>query len=153
MKKTVKTSVVIDVYNFIKDAKFSKMDDADKVAMWKICKVIKPIGEAFVKDTEDARESFIPYEGFMEDLSKARLYEMAKQKKEPYKDMSDEEYKKFIGEWVKYNNLIGKAIEDIIKKDIELEFDPLSKEGLEQLMLSNDWTFNQGELIESLVCE
>lgn len=153
MKKVVKTSIIIDVYSLIKEAKYTKMSEDDKISIWKIFKVIKPIGEAFNKDLEDARKEFLPYDSFMEDWEKARQYEIAKEKKETYDKMSDEDYKKFIGELVKYNGLINKAIIELLKKEVELEYEPISSDGFDQLRLSNDWTLNQGDLIESLVCE
>lgn len=151
--KKVKVGAIVNVYDIIKDAKFTKMDDSDKINIWKILKVIKPIWEAFNKDLQDAREKFVPYDTFMEDYSKAQAYEIAKTKKESYDKMTDDEYKKFIGELVKYNNLVGKAIEEMANKEIELDVEPISSEAFDQLKLSNDWTFNQSCTIESLVCE
>ena len=153
MKKTVKTNEVVVVFNLLKNAKYTKMSDADKIAAWKIFKAIKPIASSFIEDVNDAKQKMIPYEMFLEDLRRAQAYELAKANQETFDDMSDDEYKKFINQLAKYNQVVNQAVKEYAEKDIELEFEPLTADALDQLRLSNDWTFSQADSIENFVCE
>ena len=153
MKKSVKTESVVKVFNLIKDAKYSKMSDADKLAIFKIFKAIKAIAEAFTNEVNDARQKLVPYEEFMSDLAKAQAFEVARSKKEECAEMTEEEYNEFIQKFVQYNKLVNEAVKDSASKEVELDFDRLTQEAFDKLVLSNNWTFAQTEDIEAFVCQ
>lgn len=75
MKKNVKTEAVLKVYNIISSAKYGKMSDDDKIKIWKITRILKPIASEFEENSKDAYEKFIPNEGFKDNLQKAQEYE------------------------------------------------------------------------------
>lgn len=153
MKKSVKTESVVKVYNLIKDARYSKMSDGDKIAVWKIFKAIKPIASSFIEDVNDARQKLVPSESFQQDLQRAREYEIARSKKEVCAVMSESEYKEFVMQFTHYNKLVEQAIREYTEAEIEIEFAPLSQDAFEKLSLSNDWTFAQSDAVESFVCQ
>lgn len=153
MKKNVKTESVVRVFNLIKNAKYTKMADSDKIAIWKIFKAVKPVAEAFINDVSDAKQKFVPYDEFLQDLQKAQAFEVARSKKEVCVDMTEDEYQGFIGKFVKYNQLVNDAVKEYAEKEVELEFVPLTADAFDKLCLSNDWTFTQTDEVENFVCE
>ena len=153
MKKNLKTEKVLAVYNIIGKAKYTKMEDVDKVKVWKIARALKPIAEKFEDDSKDAAEKFKPSEDFNEKLQKAQEFERMRNANE---DMTNApigaaEYGEFIKEFQKYNKLVADAIKEFADKEVELEFDILSEEAFGKLMASNEWTVEQALEIGSLI--
>lgn len=143
----IKANDVKNLYNILKGAKYSKLDDSDKIKVWKITRVLKPITEQLDEDIKDATTSLVPYENFFVDYQKAQAYEKNKENS----NMSDEEYKAFIVEFIKYNKLINDTIKDLSEKEIEVSFDSLDEQGFSKLMASNDWTLEQVMQLETII--
>lgn len=141
----IKVNDVKNLYNILKNAKYSKLDDADKIKVWKITRVLKPIVDKYNEDIKDATESLIPYDGFITDYQKAQAYEKTKE------GMTEEEYRKFLVEWANYNKLINTTAKDLSEKEIKLEFDRLDEQGFSKLMSSNDWTMEQVMQLEIII--
>ena len=74
-QKKMKTEDVLKAYQVISTAKYGKLDDADKIKVWKIARAMKPIAEKFKEDSEDAQEKMKPTEDFDQQLMKAQEYE------------------------------------------------------------------------------
>ena len=144
MKKvTIKTEKVLQVFQILKDAKYSKMSDDDKIKLWKIARAMKPVATKFEEDSKDAAEKLKP-EGLDVTLEKAKDYEQKKQKGDADLPMTEAEYLEFInGDWQKFNKLVAKAVKEFADAEVELEIDPLSEEALQKLMSSNDWKMEQ----------
>jgi len=66
MIKTVKTEDILNAWKIISTAKYTKMADEDKVNIWKISRILKPIANKFEEDSKDASEKLKPYEDFTE---------------------------------------------------------------------------------------
>jgi hypothetical protein len=60
MTKKIKTSEILAAYNTLNSAKYGSMDDADKIKVWKITRVLKPIATKFDEDSKDAAEKMKP---------------------------------------------------------------------------------------------
>jgi hypothetical protein len=158
MKKTIKTSEVLTAYNILNTAKYGSMEDADKIKVWKITRALRPIATKFDEDSKDAAEKMKPkYEGgFDETLQKAQEYERTihdtkvDAKKLP---MGAAEYDAFIKVFKEYNKLVGKAIEDFAKKEVKIEFEPLTDEAFAKLMTSNEWTMGQVVALSEIICK
>lgn len=140
MNKTMKTDAVLEVFNILNAANYKKLDDADKIKLWKIARVMKPVAKKFEDDSKDAAEKMKP-ENLDENLEKAKAYEQKKQKGEEDLPMTEQEYLAFLREtWNPFNQLVAKAIKEFAEKEVELDFEPLSEEAFGKLMASNDWT-------------
>ena len=158
MKKTIKTSDILNAYNVLKMAKYSAMEDADKIKAWKIARALKPIATKFDDDSKDAAEKLKPEidGGFDEVLGKVQEYERmirdtkADMTKLP---MGAAEYNAFITKLKEYNKLVGKAVEEFANVENEIEFEPLSENAFGKLIASNDWTVGQVEVLGDIVCE
>lgn len=154
MKRNAKTKDVLAVYNVIKVAKYSKLDDADKIKAWKITRALKPIAEKFDEDTTDAREKLKPEGDFDERLKKAIEFERRKNANEPTTDvMTDVEYGNFIAKFKKYNETVNNAVKEFGEKEVEVEFEPLNEDAFGKLMASNEWDMQQVTLVGDFVCE
>ena len=157
MKKVaITTEKVLEAYNIIGMAKYSKLDDADKIKAWKITRQLKPIAEKFDEESKDAAEKMKPSEDYDERLAKAQEYETEIRK--PGCDasklpMGAAEYAQFIEEFKAYQKLVGDTVKDFAEKEVEVEFEPLSEEAFGKLMASNDWTMQQVTALGDLVCE
>jgi hypothetical protein len=154
MKKTIKTDSVLKMFNVINNAKYSKMDDANKIKVWKIARLLKPIASKFEEDSKDAAEKMKPFEDFDEKLQKARDYESAKQQgKDTAEIMRDADYEYFLKDFREYQKLVEKAVKEFADKEVDVEFDALSEDAFGQLMSSNEWNVEQTVLVGDFVCE
>ena len=154
----VKTEKVLGAYNVLNTAKYTKMDDADKIKVWKIARALKPIATKFDDDSKDAAEKLKP-EGFDDNLQKAQECErLVKNGNANYRDtaklpMGAAEYGEFIKELQKYNRLVSEAVKEFAEKEVELTFDALSEDAFGKLMASNEWTMEQTVEIGMLIVE
>lgn len=155
MKRKEKTSVILGVYNVISKAKYGKMDDADKIKLWKIARTLKPIATQFDEDSKSAAEKLQPTDDFQERLQKAQEFERMRNTNEDMSNspMGAAEYNKFIGEFQKYNKLVNDAIKEYAEKEVDVEFDALSEEAFGKLMASNEWDLSQVMALEGIVTE
>lgn len=153
-KQTIKTEKVLNAYRVLSTAKYGKMDDGDKIKVWKIARTLKPVADKFEDDSKDAAEKFKPSEDFSERLQKAQDYE--RMVKDGNADMTKlpmgaAEYGEFVKEFQKYNKLVGDAIKEFADKEVELEFEKLSEDAFGKLMASNEWTMEQAMEIGMLI--
>ena len=150
----LKTSEVLNAFNVLNAANYKQLDDADKIKLWKIARVMKPIAKQFEDDTRDASEKFKP-DGIDGQLEKAREYEAKLKAGNTDKlPMTQEEYEAFIhGPWAKFSQLVNKAVKDFGEKDVEMEFEPLTEEAFGKLMASNDWTIERVMTLGDLITE
>lgn len=156
MKKlTIATEKVLAAYNVLSSAKYSKLDDADKIKVWKITRALKPVAEKFDEDSKDAAEKMKP-EGYDENLPKAQEYERMMKDSEMDASklpMGAAEYQKFVEEFKAYNKLVGDSISDFAKKEVEVEVEQLSEDAFGKLMASNDWNMAQVSVLDGVVTE
>ena len=154
-KQIIKTEKVLAAYNILNAAKYTKLDDADKVKVWKIARTLKPIATKFDEDSKDAAEKMKP-EGFGDNLAKAQEYERVTKDADADTSklqMGASEYSKFIEELKKYNKLVSDAVREFADKEVEVEFELLSEEAFGRLMASNEWTMEQTVEIGMLIVE
>jgi len=153
MTKKVKTEQVLGAYNVLNTAKYTKMDDADKIKVWKIARALKPIATKFDEDSKDAAEKLKP-EGFDDDLRKAQEYERVTKDKEADAsklEMGAAEYGEFIKKLKEMNKLVADALKEFANKEVDIDFEPISEDAFTKLMASNDWTMEQAVMIGELI--
>ena len=153
MTKTVKTEKVLGAFNVLNTAKYAKMDDADKIKVWKIARALKPIATKFDEDSKDAAEKLKP-EGFDDDLRKAQEYERVTKDKNADAsklEMGAAEYGEFIKKLKEMNKLVADALKEFANKEVDIDFEPISEDAFTKLMASNDWTMEQAVMIGELI--
>lgn len=146
----LKLKEVTEAYRLLKDAKYQKLSDDDKVRVWKISRTLKPLAVQLDEDASDARQKFMP-EGFSDRLTKAIQYEKLKANGSEELPLSDEEYQAILKEYNEYKGLMDKALKESMEKEMTFEADLLSEEAFGKLMASNDWTLSQVESLEFIV--
>ena len=154
-QKKMKTEEVLKAYNVLSTAKYGKLDDADKIKVWKIARSMKPIAEKFREDSEDAQEKMKPNDDFDEQLMKAQEYE--REIRKPDCDasklpMGAAQYQEFVDEFKAYQKLVSNTIKDFAEKEVEVSFDPISEDAFGKLMASNDWTLEQVATLGETIC-
>ena len=153
MTKTVKTEKVLGAYNVLNTAKYTKMDDADKIKVWKIARALKPVATKFDEDSKDAAEKLKP-EGFDDNLQKAQEYERVTKDKDADAsklEMGAAEYGEFIKKLKEMNKLVADALKEFADKEVDIDFEPISEDAFTKLMASNDWTMEQAVMIGELI--
>ena len=157
MKKlTLTTEKVLAAFNVLSSAKYGKLDDADKIKVWKITRKLKPVAEKFDEDSKDAAEKMKPTEDFDERLAKAQEYERTIKQTDfdaSKLPMGAAEYGKFIEEFKAYKKLVDDTIRDFAKKEVEVEIETLSEDAFGKLMASNDWNMAQVVALDGIVTE
>jgi hypothetical protein len=157
MKKlTLTTEKVLAAYRTLSTAKYTKLDDADKIKAWKIARKLKPVATKFEEDSQDAAEKMKPSEDFDEQLKKAQEYERIT--RQPDFDaqtlpMGAAEYNQFLDKFHAYNKLVNDAVKDFAEKEVELEIDPLTEDAFGKLMASNEWTMEQAVVLGDIITE
>ena len=155
-QKTMKTEDVLKAYNVISTAKYGKLDDADKIKVWKIARAMKPIAEKFREDSEDAQEKMKPNEDFDQQLVKAQQYEVEIRKEEcdaSKLPMGAAQYHEFVEEFKAYQKLVNDAIKEFAEKEVEVSFEPLTEDAFGKLMASNDWNMAQVVALDGIMTE
>lgn len=155
-QKKMKTEEVLKAYNVLSTAKYGKLDDADKIKVWKITRKMKPVAEKFDEDSKDAAEKMKPTEDFDERLAKAQEYERTIKQTDfdaQKLPMGAAEYGKFIEEFKAYQKLVNDTISDFAKKEVEVEIETLSEDAFGKLMASNDWNMAQVVALDGIVTE
>ena len=150
MEKVMKTAEILNAYGILSKSKYQKLNEDDKIKVWKIQRTLKPIAKKFEEDKADATENLIPSD-FMARLSKAQEYEALKGQGEENLPITDIEYIKVLKEIKSYNNLIAKALKEIGEKEVTITFEPITEKAFGELMSSNDWSLKEVELIDFIV--
>lgn len=156
MKTKITTEKVLNAYRVIGGAKYTKMDDSDKIKVWKIARALKPVVDKFDDDYKDAAEKMKPSEDFADNLQKAREFERITKEKDfdaSKLPMGVAEYNEFIKKLQDYNRLVDEAVKEFVDKEVEIEFEPLSEESFGKLMASNEWTMEQTVEIGMLILQ
>lgn len=146
----MRTNDLIEAYNILNVAKYNKLEDSDKIKIWKIVRVLKPIVTKFQEDMKDASEKFMQeFENFQENLQKARQYETTENKEEA--EMTEDQYKAFIVDFMSYNRLVNNTANDLASEEVNVDFEKLSEDAFGKLMASNDWTIEQTTKIDFII--
>lgn len=143
MKTTVKA--VVECYKTLGEAKVSKLEDSEVVKVVKARKAMRKVADEYDAFLKDAQEKFKP-----EDFEKhAERYNAVRGKileGEKYKPTDEElESVKAIGEC---DRKINMAIGDELKREVEIEVEPLKEESATKLLTENGWEIGKLDLIE-----
>lgn len=148
MEKSLKTLEIVDAYHLLGNAKYNKLEDADQLKVWRLSRLMKPIAKEVEEAQQDAVKSLIPDE-FRQKIRKAQEYSEAR--KAGIKEglpMTDGEFLEYLTEFKKYNILVGKAFDEVLQKEVKLEFEPLPENTVGQLVTCNEWPM--AEALEKL---
>ena len=146
----LKTIEIVSASAMLINANYQQLPEGERIKFWKITRKLRPIAESFAKEKQSAEESFKPSEEVMARFQKGADYELAKgMNSEP--PITDEEYREIKEEYEKYRNLVNKALKDIKSKEEEIEIEPLSEAGFDELIGLNKWPIPQLDIIDFIV--
>lgn len=138
MEKKVTKREVKNVYDLLVNASMASMAGTEKLSLVRLLRVVKPAATAYDNDLQDVVSKLLPA-NYNERFAKAIAFE----KRERENAMTADEYNQFVDELKTYN----KAVEDLNNEELELDYEPLTKECLEHLLDGNDWSVEQAILI------
>ena len=155
MKITIKSEKVLAAYNVVSAAKYAKLDDSDKIKLWKIVRELKPVAEKLSEDIESAKKALEP-EGYQERLQSAIKYEQIV--RDPKADMAEcpigaAEYAQFTDEALKLRKLVADATKELMEKEVTISFELLSEKAFCKLMSGNDWTADQAVTLGDVIAK
>lgn len=150
MKKTLKTEDILNTYELLKNVDYQKLEDSDKVKVWKAVRQLKPVADQYEDAQQDAVKNLVP-EDFTDNLHKAQAYEQQRAAGAKELPMTEKDYKAFIVEFQKYNKLLTDALQEQKDKEHEIEYEPLTEDALGLLVVSNNWSLPKSSVLDWLV--
>lgn len=146
MKKTIKTDVAVSAYKTAQNLKLKGVERKDVFAYLHNKNVLKATATAYEEFTKDAQEQLKP-EGWDAIAEKLRTNEKAKPEARVELTAKESEAVK------KYNRELTDCIEAELKKEVEVELEPLSEDGLFALIQANDVVAEAFSIIQEVMCE
>lgn len=154
MRKKMKAENVAQVYNILNAAKYSKLNDDERIALWKITRAMKPVALKLKDDIQDAAQHMKPSDDFDHRLAIARQYEQAQRDGKEFDKLSKEDYDAFIQEWRDYSKLVDTAVKEFADEEVEIDIEPITEETLSRLMASNDsWTMEKAVIVSDMIMQ
>ena len=154
MRKKTKAESVAQVYNILNAAKYSKLNDDERIALWKITRAMKPVAMKLKDDIQDAAQHMKPSDDFDRRLTIARQYEQAQRDGKEFDKLSKEDYDAFIQEWRDYSKLVDTAVKEFADEEVEIDIEPITEETLSRLMASNpDWNMGKTITVSDMIVE
>ena len=154
MKKKTNVEKVAQVYDILNAAKYSRLNDDERIALWKITRAMKPVSLKLKDDIQDAAQHMKPSDDFDQRLAIARQYEQAQRDGKEFDKLSEEDYDAFIQEWRDYSNLVDTAVKEFADEDVEIDIEPIAEETLSRLMASNEsWTMEKAVIVSDMIMQ
>lgn len=145
----LKAKDVLKAYNVLGSAKYGKLDDADKIKLWKIARVLRPEAEKLETEIQSAEEAFKP-EGYDDLLLRAQSYERALKNPKEVAEMGPGEYGEFLKSMRAYRKTVNEAMKETSEKEVEVKIETISEDVFVKLMNANDWTLDQVTAIDMI---
>lgn len=144
MKATVKQ--VVECYNLLDKAKATKLEVADVIRILDARKAMRPTVTEYEDFLKDCQEKFKPedWDNIQKDLQQ---WQDEGEKTTLPEGRRIELNKAIIG----YQNNINKALKRELEKEIELNFEPLSKDARAKLMVENGWSVSEYDIVEKIL--
>lgn len=131
---TKKVDNIVSLYTILKEAKLTKLADADKYSIIKILRKLRPTAEKFDADKKDASERLKP-ENWDDIIAKAQQW----QKEGEDTTLTEEERKEINATIIKYENSVRECIIEELNTEVEVDMPTINEAVFEKLMASNDW--------------
>ena len=148
------TEKIYKAFYVLMQAKYGKLDNEEKIKVWKISRALKPIANKFEEDGKDAAEQLKPSEDWDDRQMKAVEYD--RKVRLPNFDpatlpMGPAEFDQWNRDKIKFDKLVNEAMKEFAEKEVEVEFEPISEETFCKLLDSNDFSFDQALAIGEVI--
>lgn len=141
MKASVKS--IVSAYNVLGEAKVSKLEESEVIKVVKTRKAMRPIADDYEAFLKDCQEKFKP-EGWDEIQKKLQQWQQEGENTTLTEAERIELNKAVIG----YQKKIDAALKDELKREVELNIEPLKEESATKLLLENGWELKKLDEIE-----
>ncbi len=128
VKKSVKTSDAVSVYNVLKSLKIAKMAKEDQFAVLRAARALKPVATGFDDFVKDAQERLKP-EGFDEIVEKSQRFD----------SLTDDEKREVNTVAAAYQKDVDDCVKPELDSDKEIDsFTPLSEDAIAAIATGNE---------------
>lgn len=145
---TKKTKTIVNLYEVLKSAKLTKMEDADKYAVIKVLRKLRPAAEKFEADKKDASER-LKTDELDDAIAKYQQWQSEGEKCA----FTDEEKRTIVKVINEYDSKVRECIAEELDVDVEVELPKLSEAAFEKLLASNDWNAEVAMLVADELVE
>ena len=132
MKAKVKD--VVSAYKVLGDAKVVKLEESEVIKVIKARKAMRPIADDYDAFLKDCQEKFKP-EGWDEIQKKLQQWQQEGENTTLTEAERIELNKAVIG----YQKKIDAALKDELKREVELNIEPLKDESATKMLVENGW--------------
>lgn len=132
MKAKVKD--VVSAYKVLGDAKVVKLEESEVIKVVKARKAMRPIADDYDAFLKDCQEKFKP-EGWDEIQKKLQQWQQEGENTTLTEAERIELNKAVIG----YQKKIDAALKDELKREVELNIEPLKEESATKMLVENGW--------------
>lgn len=132
MKAKVKE--VVSAYKVLGDAKVVKLEESEVIKVVKARKAMRPIADDYDAFLKDCQEKFKP-EGWGEIQKKLQQWQQEGENTTLTEAERIELNKAVIG----YQKKIDAALKDELKREVELNIEPLKEESATKMLVENGW--------------
>lgn len=132
MKASVKR--IVSAYKVLGDAKVTKLEEGEVIKVVKARKAMRPIADDFDAFLKDCQEKLKP-EGWDEIQKKLQQWQQEGENTSLTKAECIELNKAVIG----YQKKIDAAMKDELKREVELNIEPLKEESATKMLVENGW--------------
>lgn len=153
MKRTMTRREIHEVYVFMSGTRLANLRKTeDKVAVLKVLRELRYVAVRYEDDAKETNERLMP-KGYEERRRKALAYEEERQSGKQPTAITEADYMQFLQEQNDFRKAVNAAMLDIDKAKVELEYEPVDRGVLEQLMSDCEWTAEQYFRIEEVMTE
>lgn len=132
MKAKVKD--VVSAYKVLGDAKVVKLEESEVIKVVKARKAMRPIADDYDAFLKDCQEKFKP-EGWDDIQKKLQQWQQEGENTTLTEAERIELNKAVIG----YQKKIDAALKDELKREVELNIEPLKEESATKMLVENGW--------------
>lgn len=125
---------VVSAYKVLGDAKVVKLEESEVIKVVKARKAMRPIADDYDAFLKDCQDKFKP-EGWDEIQKKLQQWQQEGEKTTLTEAERIELNKVVIG----YQKKIDAALKDELKREVELNIEPLKEESATKMLVENGW--------------
>lgn len=125
---------VVSAYKVLGDAKVVKLEESEVIKVVKARKAMRPIADDYDAFLKDCQEKFKP-EGWDEIQKKLQQWQQEGENTTLTEAERIELNKAVIG----YQKKIDAALKDELKREVELNIEPLKEESATKMLVENGW--------------
>lgn len=142
MRKSIKTIEAVKAYSVIKDAKLTRMEEAEQFTLISSIRALRKASDDYMELAKDAQEKLRPedFEGLQE---RARRFG----------SLTGEEKARVNRELSEYNDKVEKCLRPEGAKMLDIEMEPLSRDAMGRFAKSNDFTVETLMDLYGILCE